>query len=61
MTFEWDENKNQINKQKHGIAFEEAQTVFYDGKHYWNTTNCIRRMKIDFVFLVGAMKVKFFL
>lgn len=30
MTFEWDENKNQINKQKHGIAFEEAQTVFYD-------------------------------
>lgn len=30
MTFEWDENKNQINKQKHGIAFEEAKTVFYD-------------------------------
>lgn len=30
MTFEWDENKNQINKRKHGVAFEEAQTVFYD-------------------------------
>lgn len=28
--FEWDENKNAINKQKHHIAFEEAQTVFYD-------------------------------
>lgn len=28
--FEWDENKNQTNKQKHGIGFEEAQTVFYD-------------------------------
>ena len=28
--FEWDENKNQINKAKHGIAFEEAATVFYD-------------------------------
>ena len=28
--FSWDENKNKINKQKHGISFEEAQTVFYD-------------------------------
>ena len=28
--FEWDENKNQINKIKHGIGFEEAATVFYD-------------------------------
>ena len=28
--FEWDENKNQINKIKHGIDFEEAATVFYD-------------------------------
>ena len=28
--FEWDENKNTINKRKHGISFEEAQTVFYD-------------------------------
>lgn len=28
--FEWDENKNNINKQKHGISFDEAQTVFYD-------------------------------
>lgn len=28
--FEWDENKNVINKKKHGISFEEAKTVFYD-------------------------------
>ena len=28
--FEWDENKNSINKEKHHIAFEEAATVFYD-------------------------------
>lgn len=28
--FEWDENKNTSNKQKHGISFEEAKTVFYD-------------------------------
>lgn len=30
--FEWDENKNSINKSKHNISFEEAQTVFYDEK-----------------------------
>ena len=28
--FEWDENKNQINKKKHKVAFEEAVSVFYD-------------------------------
>lgn len=30
LCFEWDENKNSINKKKHGISFEEASTVFYD-------------------------------
>lgn len=28
--FEWDSNKNETNKKKHKISFEEAQTVFYD-------------------------------
>jgi uncharacterized DUF497 family protein len=26
--FEWDENKNATNFQKHGISFEEAQEIF---------------------------------
>lgn len=30
LNFQWDENKNNINKSKHNISFEEAQTVFYD-------------------------------
>ena len=30
--FEWDENKNSINKKKHKISFEEAKTVFYDAE-----------------------------
>ena len=29
-SFEWDENKNNINKKKHKISFEEAKTVFFD-------------------------------
>ena len=28
--FEWDENKNRINQDKHKISFDEAKTVFYD-------------------------------
>ena len=30
VTFAWDENKNRINKKKHGVSFDEAKTVFYD-------------------------------
>ena len=26
--FDWDESKNRINLDKHGITFEEASTVF---------------------------------
>ncbi len=30
ITFQWDEQKNKINQQKHGISFEEAESVFFD-------------------------------
>ena len=26
----WDEKKNRINQRRHGVSFEEAQTVFFD-------------------------------
>ena len=32
LIFEWDENKNEINKKKHKISFEEAKSVFYDSE-----------------------------
>ncbi|TDI43048.1 MAG: BrnT family toxin [Acidobacteria bacterium] len=28
--FEWDERKSAANKKKHGVSFEEAQSVFFD-------------------------------
>lgn len=31
LRFEWDPEKNESNKRKHHVSFEEAQTVFYDG------------------------------
>ncbi|MBM4146104.1 MAG: BrnT family toxin [Nitrospira sp.] len=30
ISFEWDEKKNTSNKKKHGVSFEEGQTVFVD-------------------------------
>ena len=30
LTFEWDEEKAEINRRKHGVSFEEARTVFGD-------------------------------
>ncbi|MBI3060519.1 MAG: BrnT family toxin, partial [Deltaproteobacteria bacterium] len=30
LRFEWDEDKNRENIKKHGVSFQEAQTVFLD-------------------------------
>ena len=30
--FIWDERKNRQNQRKHGVSFEEAQSVFFDDK-----------------------------
>jgi uncharacterized DUF497 family protein len=30
LRFEWDEAKARANRRKHGVAFEEARTVFFD-------------------------------
>ena len=30
LSFEWDKRKSQINREKHGISFEEAAVVFSD-------------------------------
>ena len=31
LRFEWDERKKKANIKKHGVSFDEARTVFYDG------------------------------
>lgn len=33
MNFEWDENKNRLNINKHGISFQLAAQVFLDKNH----------------------------
>jgi uncharacterized protein len=32
MRFEWDDNKNRSNFRKHGVWFEEAQTIWVDSE-----------------------------
>ena len=32
MRFEWDEKKNRTNFEKHGVWFEEAQTIWADAR-----------------------------
>jgi uncharacterized DUF497 family protein len=40
MTFSMDDAKNEENQKKHGVTFEEAQTVFFD-------ENAIRFFDVD--------------
>lgn len=30
LEFSWDTEKDKANQKKHGVSFQEAQTVFYD-------------------------------
>ncbi len=39
MEFEWDENKNNLNIEKHGISFEEAKSIFDDENNSTEQTN----------------------
>ncbi len=45
--FDWDENKNRINQEKHGITFEEASTVFLMTELFCLTILFILLMKTD--------------
>ena len=38
-SFDWDENKNLTNIQKHGISFYEAMTVFDDDNALYKPDN----------------------
>ncbi|MBQ1510663.1 MAG: BrnT family toxin [Selenomonadaceae bacterium] len=57
---EWDDNKNDINKRKHGISFEsagwvfsdEARLEFYDELHSIDEDRYITIGKVDDVLFV---------
>ena len=45
--FEWDMVKATSNKRKHGVSFEEAQSVFYDefAVQFFDEGNYYQRVK----------------
>jgi uncharacterized DUF497 family protein len=61
MVFAWDENKNRINRRKHGISFETAARIFedpnvvsyrdrvVDQEERWNAIGCAGGIAILFV------------
>lgn len=61
MTFEWDENKNKLNKRKHGISFEEAVSVFLDEKRiekYDFKNSTLEEERIDTIGRTNNMEYK---
>jgi uncharacterized protein len=72
-TFEWDEEKNQENQAKHGVAFEEAQAafadpdalIFKDGLHStaeerWFCVGSVRGNIVTVRFTYRANKIRIF-
>jgi uncharacterized DUF497 family protein len=41
ISFEWDDKKAKSNLKKHGVSFEEAQSVFFDDQavQFWDDKN----------------------
>ena len=50
MEFEWDNHKNELNKEKHGVSFEEAKSVFDDVSNYKEKTNRIDELRYKGVY-----------
>ena len=57
MHFEYDINKSNSNKTKHGVDFEEAKELFYDEN---SITFPTKYTKEERYFVVGKIKTKIF-
>lgn len=66
MNFEWDEDKNAINRAKHGVDFRDAIQVFYDdmslvrednGDHGEQRLQIIGMAKFGVLFVVYTERV----
>jgi uncharacterized protein len=59
LIFEWDDAKNAENKRKHGVSFEEAQTVFFDEKaiEFDDPDHSVREERFILLGLCQSLKV----
>ena len=60
-SFEWDKQKNQPNKKKHGVSFPEAESVFYNEKaiQFWDDDHS--EMEERFLLLGRSSKMRILL
>ena len=49
--FEWDPSKALVNELKHGVSFEEAQTVFFDEEGLQEEDSGHSARELRFLFL----------
>ena len=59
MNFEWDETKSETNYRKHGVRFEEAQTVFLDPKsvEFFDEAHCDKEDRFIRIGTSGKLSV----
>ncbi len=57
--FEWDERKNRNSKNKHGVDFDEARSVFYDDNalEYYDVTHSENEDRYLLLGLSGCLRV----
>jgi uncharacterized DUF497 family protein len=52
----WDESKNRTNRKKHGISFEEASVLFYQGDDYLEIFDEAHSDEEDRFIAIGPIK-----
>jgi len=57
--FEWDPRKEAKNKEKHGVSFEEARSVFYDeyAVHFFDDDNSGQEDRFLMLGLSGEARI----
>jgi uncharacterized DUF497 family protein len=55
MRFEWDEEKNLANQNKHGVSFESASTLFTSGVDYLEVFDAAHSGEEDRFIAVGPI------
>lgn len=56
MRFSWDTAKNEANKRKHGIGFEEAKELFLSGVDYLEIFDDVHSGKEDRFIAIGPIR-----
>jgi uncharacterized DUF497 family protein len=54
--FEWDEAKNESNKRKHGVSFEEARELFEGETDYLELFDVVHSTREDRFIAIGEIR-----